>query len=88
MHRNADMRPEVRPTAATARTANADANAGDRSSSRPVVVIQQPAESCTALNFSGAAADFRARVDDAVLQALVIPFCVVREEGFGHGVSQ
>ena len=42
-----------------------------------MVVPQQPAQPLAALDFSGPRADFIARLDDGVSQALVIPLDVV-----------
>jgi hypothetical protein len=53
-----------------------------------VVVPQDAAKSLAALNLTGDAADFLARIDQSVFEALVIALCVIMGHEGDHGGMQ
>ena len=64
-------------------------NAGDsftkrRSSRAAVVVTQQSTESFAAVNYSGGTVDFIARVDQPIVESLIIPLLVIVRDARNH----
>ena len=53
-----------------------------------VVVSQQPTESFAAIHFAGYLADFLARDEDAVVQALVVSFFVIMSAEIADSPAQ
>jgi len=53
-----------------------------------VVVAQDAAESLSALDLTGGAADFLARIDQSVVEGLAIALYVIMGQGSDHGGTQ
>ena len=59
-----------------------------RSRSLPMVVPQHPAKPLTTANSTFAATDFFARLNNAVLKALMIPFLMIMNQELPDGLAQ